>query len=69
MSDPILKEILDALQMPRKGIEKWVFQLEHFCKQHGGDRYYSEILGLLSECRDQMGNESHEAKKDKKTSL
>ena len=61
MMDPVLPEILTALEMPPEGLAKWFHHLEDFCREHGGDRHYSDLLKLLAECDaavKKAGNES-----------
>lgn len=48
--DPVLRETLDALEMPRAGLLEWIRQDQAFCNAHGGRRVYGELLDLLEEC-------------------
>ena len=51
MMDPVLPEILNALEMPPEGLSQWFAHLEQFCRKHGGDRHYSDLLKLINECQ------------------
>jgi hypothetical protein len=46
----VLRETLDALEMPRHGLRKWFAHDRRFCEAHGGAKVYPELLGLLDEC-------------------
>jgi hypothetical protein len=46
-----LLEILEALEMPRRGLLRWLEHNERFCMQHGGERRYGEWLQLYERCR------------------
>jgi hypothetical protein len=48
--DDVIKETLDALEMPRSGLAKWFSHNKKFCNAHGGRRVYGELLDLLEEC-------------------
>ena len=50
-SDAILREAIGALEMPLPGIARWLDQLEHFYRRHGGERNYGECLALLNRVR------------------
>jgi hypothetical protein len=49
--DDILREALDALEMPREGVGRWLDGLERFYEKHGGERHYAECLGLVAALR------------------
>jgi hypothetical protein len=49
--DDVLKEALDALEMPREGVGRWLDDLERFYRRHGGERRYGECLALLASLR------------------
>lgn len=51
MTDPVLAEIMGALEMPPEGLKQWFSHLEDFCRKHGGDRTYSDLLKLIAECQ------------------
>ena len=47
--------------MPPEGLAKWFHNLEDFCREHGGDRHYADLLKLIAECDaavKKAGNES-----------
>lgn len=46
-----LAEILAALELPPHARARWLADLEAFCRAHGGERRYRELLALLAECR------------------
>jgi hypothetical protein len=46
-----LDEILAALDVPPHALERWLDDLDGFCRAHGGDRHYRELRALLAECR------------------
>ena len=50
VSNDVLSETLDALQMPREGLIRWFEQNERFCHRHGGERHYAEWLELYDAC-------------------
>ena len=49
-----LDEILAALDLPPHALERWLGDLDAFCRVHGGERHYRELLALLTECRARM---------------
>jgi hypothetical protein len=49
--DDVLKEALDALEMPREAVGRWLDDLERFYREHGGERRYDECLALLASLR------------------
>ncbi len=48
--DPVLREILDALDIPPAAVPGWLALLERFYRAHGGERHYAECLALIAEC-------------------
>jgi hypothetical protein len=48
--EAVLAETLEALEMPREGLVKWLERSRAFCQRHGGDRRYRELLALYREC-------------------
>ena len=52
--DPVLDEILRALDMPPAGLRSWFDQLRAFCDQHGGDRHYRELTALVAQCQERL---------------
>lgn len=44
-----LAEVVDALDMPRAVVRRWLEQSTRFCLDHGGRRYYAELLDLYAE--------------------
>jgi streptomycin 6-kinase len=54
-ADRILAEALAALEMPRKGVVRWLDHLERFYRQHGAERHYGECLTLLGDLRRVLG--------------
>jgi len=46
----VLRETLDALDLPRHGLRKWFAHNRKFCEAHGGHRVYGELLDLLERC-------------------
>lgn len=49
-------EILAALEMPDSGLERWFGDIQRFCEEHGGRRYYAEILDLIEDCRSALAD-------------
>ena len=47
----VLAEILNALDMPRSGLLRWLDHNTRFCMRHGGERRYGEWLQLYEQCR------------------
>jgi hypothetical protein len=45
----ILDETLDELEMPLKGVRRWMRADRAFCDAHGGRRVYGELLALFDE--------------------
>ncbi len=50
--DDDLRAILRALELPPHARERWLAELEEFCRDHGGERRYRELMTLLRECRE-----------------
>ncbi|MFO0762992.1 MAG: hypothetical protein U0359_41535 [Byssovorax sp.] len=46
----VLRETLDALEMPPRGLRRWFADDRAFCDKHGGRRVYGELLSLLDAC-------------------
>ena len=46
----VLAEAVEALEMPRDGLVKWLTGSKAFCARHGGRRYYAELLDLYDDC-------------------
>jgi hypothetical protein len=49
--EAVLREALDALEMPRTGVARWLDDLEGFYRRHGGERRYAECLELVGAMR------------------
>lgn len=51
LNDPrdILRETLDALDLPPEGLRHWLERSKRFCERHGGARHYEEWLALYDE--------------------
>jgi hypothetical protein len=47
-----LSEIFAGLGLPQHALEEWLAELERFCRAHGGERRYRELMALLHTCRD-----------------
>ena len=45
-----LAAAIDALQMPRPGLRRWLEWNKAFCNRHGGRRCYAELLDLYDDC-------------------
>jgi hypothetical protein len=48
--DAVLRETLEALEMPRAGLQRWLAANERFCRGHGA-RHYRELLDLYRRMR------------------
>ncbi|HRI70996.1 MAG TPA: hypothetical protein PK156_42485, partial [Polyangium sp.] len=48
--DDVLLETMDALDIPRKGLRNWFAHNRTFCKEHGGQRVYGELMELMDRC-------------------
>ncbi len=48
--DEVLLETMDALEIPRKGLRNWFAHNRAFCKAHGGERVYGELMELMNRC-------------------
>jgi hypothetical protein len=46
-----LDAILAALDLPARVRQHWLADLERFCRDHGGERHYRELMAILGECR------------------
>jgi len=46
-----LDAILAALELPARARVRWLDDLERFCREHGGERRYRDLLALIAECR------------------
>lgn len=53
----ILREALDALDMPRGGVARWLDHLERFYRAHGAERRYAGCLALLGRMRAVLASE------------
>lgn len=51
MTERVLPEILAALELPPHALEAWLADLERFCRDHGGEPRYRELMALLAEAR------------------
>ncbi|MEW6737082.1 MAG: hypothetical protein AB1489_37695 [Acidobacteriota bacterium] len=49
-----LRETLAALELPYFAQENWFADLYQFCYKHGGAKYYSDLIELIENCRDQL---------------
>jgi hypothetical protein len=49
--DDILREALDALEMSRGGVARWLADLTRFYEAHGGEKRYAECLALVAALR------------------
>ncbi len=52
MTDPDLRAILAALELPPHALERWLADLDRFCRDHGGELRYRDLMALLESCRD-----------------
>lgn len=48
--DPDLKDALAAFRMRPRFLRSWLEDRRRFCRKHGGERYYPEVLALVEEC-------------------
>jgi hypothetical protein len=46
-----LDDILAALALPPRARARWLDDLERFCRAHGGERHYRELMALVRECK------------------
>jgi len=46
-----LDAILAALDLPPRARSRWLADLDAFCRAHGGERRYRDLLALIAECR------------------
>lgn len=44
--------ILAALDLPPEALAPFLAHIEQFCRDHGGERRYAELLALVERCRD-----------------
>ncbi len=56
-SAAVLREALDALEMPREGVAAWLDYLERFYRKHGAERRYAECLDLVASMRSLLQQE------------
>ena len=52
--DRALQDTLAALEMPRRGVARWLRHERAFCEAHGGARVYAELLALFAECEAEL---------------
>lgn len=48
---PELREALEGLDLPAHTIERWLDDDIAFCRRHGGERVYGELLAILGRFR------------------
>ncbi len=46
----VLRETMDALDLPRRALRRFFAHNRAFCDAHGGRRVYGELLALLDRC-------------------
>lgn len=49
--EQILREALEALEMPHAGVGRWLDDLERFYRKHGAEKRYGECLDLVATMR------------------
>lgn len=54
----ILREALDALDMPRRAVPRWLDHLERYYRAHGGERSYGPCLSMLARLREILAEEA-----------
>jgi hypothetical protein len=42
-----MREIIDALEMPRQAVPTWMAHERTFCQAHGGAKVYPELMALF----------------------
>lgn len=47
----ITPEIIAALGLPPAALARWLDDVEGFCRAHGGERHYRELLALVDATR------------------
>lgn len=47
-STAVEREILDSLGLPKEAIPLFLNHIEEFCRTHGGERHYAELLKLVA---------------------
>jgi hypothetical protein len=47
-----LAEIFAGLDLPPHALRAWLADLDRFCRAHGGERRYRELMSLLDSCRE-----------------
>jgi hypothetical protein len=47
----VTPEVLAALELPPAALARWLDDVEAFCRAHGGDRHYRELLALVAATR------------------
>jgi hypothetical protein len=52
MPDDDLAATFAALGLPQHALTAWLAELDEFCRAHGGQRRYAELMALLERCRD-----------------
>ena len=57
--DSVLAETLSALELPRSAVAPWVRKsLQAYCVDHGGRKYYSELMDLFEETLEEAEHSS-----------
>lgn len=47
----ITADVLAALELPPAALARWLDDVEGFCRAHGGERHYRELLALVAATR------------------
>ena len=50
-------EVISALDLPPAALARWLDDIEAFCRAHGGERHYRELLALVAQTRAAAGAE------------
>ncbi len=48
---PVTDDVIAALDLPPAAIGPWLDDIEAFCRAHGGERHYRELLALVAGAR------------------
>ena len=47
----VTADVLAALDLPPGALARWLDDVEAFCRAHGGERHYRELLALVDGAR------------------
>ena len=61
-ADPDLEEIFAALRLRPGNLRPWLEDRRRVCAEHGGERYYGDLLALIDACLARVAEREGEEK-------